>query len=60
MKDLWSADLTPGTVSMKGGSPISHVTCCTIRSKLAVAISTAETNCANDANVGGPENAGRP
>ena len=34
VKDLWGADLTPWTVSMKEGSPISHVTCCTIQMQI--------------------------
>ena len=33
VKDLWGADLTPWTVSMKEGSPISHVTCTIRRTK---------------------------
>ena len=53
-KDLWGADLTPWTVSMKEGSPISHVTCCTIRMQ----IGSCNINCLNhmckSCKCGGP------
>ena len=54
VKDLWGADLTPWTVSMKEGSPISHVTCCTIQMQ----IGTCNINCLNQfcksCKFGGP------
>ena len=54
VKDLWGADLTPWTVSMKEGSPISHVTCCTIQMQ----IGSCNINCLNQfcksCKFGGP------
>ena len=54
VKDLWCADLTPWTVSMKEGRPISHVTCCTIQMQ----IGSCNINCLNQfcksCKFGGP------
>ena len=54
VKHLWGADLTPWTVSMKEGSPISHVTCCTIQMQ----IGSCNINCLNQfcksCKFGGP------
>ena len=54
VKDLWGADLTPWTVSMKEGSEISHVTCCIIQMQ----IGSCNINCLNQfcksCKFGGP------
>ena len=54
VKDLWGADLDPLTVSMKEGSEISHVTCCTIQMQ----IGSCNINCLNQfcksCKFGGP------
>ena len=54
VKDLWGADLTQWTVSMKEGSEISHVTCCTIQMQ----IGSCNINCLNQfcksCKFGGP------
>ena len=54
VRDLWGADLTQWTVSMKEGSEISHVTCCTIQMQ----IGSCNINCFNQfcksCKFGGP------
>ena len=60
VKDLWGADLTPWTVSMKEGSEISHVTCCTIQMQ----IGSCNINCFNQfcksCKFGGPRKRAAP